>query len=264
MDDYFAILTARVTGAADAVRPLLPSRFEPAPNLLIPEDTVSDFIESKQEITAPPPAPMSDAPQSAVHRPESSSTPRGVDKNQTSHRSQEINLSAQTVVAAGVQPSADGVPERRRQPTRAIEPKPVAARETLEAEDRAVIPRRNRTQKQSNTANNTISTPSPVETLKPKPRETSLRPATCRRSEPFDGNSPRAEESSRIGTRLTPYRAIAAGTANPAKTAPDIHISIGRIEIRATPAAAAAPVRRRTTPSTVSLEEYLARRNASS
>jgi hypothetical protein len=260
MNDYFSILAARVTGAADAVRPLLPSRYEPTPNLLVPED-VFDLVESKQEITIPRPARVADVSQSAVPQRDARSSPKVVNKDHTSDRLPEMNLSAQTIVAARIQPSAEDVPEARRQPTDAIKPK-AAGKKTVEAKGGDVIPRGTRIPKQPRAAADTISTPPRVRGLEPRPQEASMRAAMYQRPGPFDGIGPRSKESGRVGTRPTPQRAIAAGTGNPPKTGPDVHISIGRIEVHAVHPPAAAPVRSRKTPSIVSLEDYLARRNA--
>jgi hypothetical protein len=48
----------------------------------------------------------------------------------------------------------------------------------------------------------------------------------------------------------------------PAPAAPIIHVTIGRIEVRATaPQAAAAPARRASAPAVMTLDEYLRRRD---
>jgi hypothetical protein len=261
MDDYFAILAARLTGAADAVRPLLPSRYEPASKLLVAEDTGSDIVDSSQELTVPRAARPTDAPQSAVHRPEAPSSPKLVNKNHTLDHSPEMSRPAQPIVAARIQPSAEGAPEPRRQPAHASKPKPLPANETMEAEDGPGIPRR-LIQKEPRAATDTLSTPLRVRETLPKPREAPLHAAMNKRSKFPDGMGPRSRESGRIGIRLTPQTAVVAGTGDAGKKGPDVHISIGRIEVHAVHPPAAAPARNRTTPSTVSLEDYLARRNA--
>lgn len=259
MNDYFAILAARVTGAADAIRPLLPSRYETTPNLRVAED-VSDLVESKQEITIPRPARVTDVSQSAVNQRDAPSSQKVVNRDYISARSPEMNVSAQTIVAARIKPSVEDAPEA--QPTHAIKTK-VAGKKTVEAEGEDLIARGIHIQKQPRTAADTVSTPPRVRGLEPRPQEASLRAAMDRRSGPFDGIGSRSKESGRIGTRVTPQRVAAAGTGNPAKTGPDVHISIGRIEVHAVHPPTAAPVRSRKTPSIVSLEDYLARRNAS-
>ena len=261
MNDYFAILAARVTGAADAVRPLLPSRYEPTPNLRVAED-VSDLVESKQEITIPRPARVTDVSQSAVHHRNAPSSPKVVNKDQMSDRSPEINLSPQTIVAARIQPSAGDAPEARRQRTHAIKPK-AAGKKTVEAKGGDVIPARHSHSKATprrgrHDLDSAASTADSNRDL----RRRQCSPKCTRRSRPFDGIGLRSKESGRVGKRPTPQRAIAAETRNPAKTGPDVHISIGRIEVHAVHPPAAASVRSSKIPSIVSLEDYLARRNA--
>jgi len=262
MDDYFAILAARVTGSADAVRPLLPSRYEAAPKLLVPEDTGSDLVESNQAVTVPRTARSTDVPQPAVHRPEASSSPKLVNKNYMLERSPETSPPVQTIEAARIQPSAEDLPEPRQKPAYATKRKAVPAGETMEAESGTAIPRRVRIQKEPRAEADTTSTPVRARQPQPKPQEPSLHPAMYRRSRPLNGMDSRSGDAVHANKRFTPQTATASGNENPAKKGPDVHISIGRIEVHAVHPPAAAPATKRTAPSTVSLEDYLARRNA--
>ncbi len=68
-------------------------------------------------------------------------------------------------------------------------------------------------------------------------------------------------DSSQLRPYVAPVHPLPVAPTSQPKLAPTIQVSIGRIEVKATAPPAPAPKKRRTTPSVMSLDEYLRQRN---
>jgi len=281
MSDYFAILASRIAGAPEALRPVLPSRFEPAeasagkagegddgPGIVV-RDVERDAplptplrprAESELERNAPAQAAQQQAP--PVQLPPLSSPPQP--------HGRKLPEPATAAAESHEQPSRPGEPPSVQQLSPVIAPTPPPRLPMVER------PPLSRTEPEPETGRRSVSRPTllphePEEPPLPQ-RKTRRRdhraedvepsPARDRRPNltalPNDQAPPRPERPSNRGDRLP---VVAAPAAAP----PAIQITIGRIEVEAVlPAAPTpSPAVRRTAVPVLSLDEYLARRNGS-
>lgn len=72
---------------------------------------------------------------------------------------------------------------------------------------------------------------------------------------------PTPQVSPRITPTIRPNLPVVIPTHKAPDLAPTIHVTIGRVEVRATPASAPTPSRPAKTPSVMTLDEYLLRKN---
>jgi hypothetical protein len=256
MSGYLQRLVERVQGRAEVLRPLVPSRFDPGPDAT-PEPSAS-LLERHEEIVAAPlprraarapagadvPAPLSASlhPLAAADAPESPLRPIAPPALQYGSVPGEAPPQGEPAPAAQGSREAAALEERIRRAVAAAmeanEPQPEAPsflpaiRESAPRE--SVIEREVRTvevradgamagQRSPQQARIALAAPSPL----PQRRE----PAAPRH---------------------------AAAMAEPA---PTVHVTIGRVEVRAIPPAAPLPAPVRRTGPAVSLEDYLHRRD---
>ena len=256
MSDYFAILASRLAGAPAAVRPMLPSRFEPAKTDSARagegEETLLAEAERDPFGALPPEAPPS---QKEKIEPAAKTQLHG-------HKFPEPSNAA---TESPSQPSRFSKPSSVRQISPAIAPAPPPPSPITDPASRP----------SSKPAPDPLRRAAPQPTLLPslpdqpllpqrKTRRRDQRPAVADRVTqanvtilPSDRTPSRLERSSRQGD----------GASLPAasETAPRaIQITIGRIEVQASlPPAAVHPTPRREAAPVLSLGEYLTRRNAS-
>jgi len=108
----------------------------------------------------------------------------------------------------------------------------------------------------------------PGENERTAPRVTSITLTDAAPPNPGTGDSPRTEVTFAPATKVQPRPRPEISTAqfsrnrrSQAEAAPTIQVTIGRIEVRATPTPTQSPAER-TAPAVMSLEEYLRQRNA--
>ena len=283
MSDYFAILASRIAGAPEALRPVIPSRFEAVettfgkagegdesdPRLVVleverdaPLPTPPLRSQAKDEYfekEAPAPAeqrapavqlpPASLPPQPPGRRLPEPAITASESQEQPSTPSEPVDAQRLSpVIAPAPPPRPPKVNLTHPSPT---EPEPESGKRSLnrptllphEPDEPPLLQRKARLRDPR--AENAESSP----TRDRQPNLTAL---------PIDQAPPRPEPPLNRGDRLP------AATA-PAVALPAIQITIGRIEIEAMlpPAPAAAPAVRRAAVPRLSLDEYLARRNGS-
>ena len=278
MSDYFAILASRIAGAPEALRPVLPSRFEPVettfgkagegdegdPRLVVLEverdaplpatPLRSQARDEQFEREAPAPAQQR-AP--AVHPPPASPPPQPPGRRlpepaiaasesheQSSGPSEPVNAQQLSPVIAPAPPP--GPPTLNLTPPSPAEPEPESGRRSFSRP--TLLPHE-------------PEKPPPLQRvarLRDPRAEDESSPTRDRRPNPaalpIDQAPPRPEPPPNRGD--LPHAAAAL---------PPIQITIGRIEVEAMlpSAPTAAPAVRRAEVPRLSLDEYLARRNGS-
>jgi hypothetical protein len=282
MSDYFAILASRIAGAPDALRPVLPSRFEPVEANFgkageddegDPRDVVLE-VERKAALPMPPlrsqakdeqfekNAPSPAQPQApAVQLPPASSPPQphvgGLPEpaipaaevhEQPSGPTEPVSTRRLSPVIAPAPPQRP--PAVERAPSSRIEPAPESSRPSvsrpsllpLEPDEPPLLQRKAPLRDHS------------AEDAEPSPERDRQPPVAA----PIEQALPRPVPPPSRGDRLP--AAVAPAAAGPA-----IQITIGRIEVEAVlpPPPAAAPYVRRAAGPLLSLDEYLARRSGS-
>jgi hypothetical protein len=242
MSDFLDRLAARAIGSETALAPRLPSLFEPlqrAPIMSLADAGEAPPPERREAAPAmhavPVEAPTSAAPASTSARPAAArvapiervvaTTSASAAASAAPHASAPSTVGERAFTPAVDRPAAPSVSARPAMPA---PPLPVQPRQTRVAPDRP----------------ETARTPASNGALLPAPAPVFAAPRTAPvRSE-----------------RTVAARAAAARTEGKADAAsePVVHVSIGRLEVRAAPVAAAA--RRREGPQPGSLDDYLRQR----
>jgi hypothetical protein len=230
--DFLTNLVARVVASDAGLRPRPVSRFEPQPvageeGELRVASTPRVLEESADDEGAPDPR----SPTRRRHRPLHVTTPR-VDEPELEPEVGEAPRARRR------RPPAPDRPPRAEEPPRGAAPSRPSRRE----------PRRERD----------------VAPSEQPAGRAALQPASSRRQAAEHVRVVRRDELDLSPARQPALRPVALQAATPAATpaaepAPDVHVTIGRIEVRAVPAPPApAAVERR--PPVMTLEEYLRRR----
>jgi hypothetical protein len=281
MSDYLGNLAARSLGPAQAVRPRLASRFEPVPSAPSPfqaeteraalletavEETAaaptrtSRLAETPRRRTAPP-EPVEEEPSAPPRRRRARRDPVVEEIEPVPERRRPEPVS--TVIApapVAMVPLQKPVADRGVPPSEASPPGPLSTRVERGNLGRAAVAQ--------------PVLPRPQEAFAVSPRQAPS--ASSPLSTPVErGPGGEASRANRPGDRELPESKPASTILQPKVTvierepfsvhreapAPTIQVTIGRIEVRATPAAKA-PVRERpSAPSALSLEEYLRQRS---
>ena len=242
MSDFIDRLAARAIGSETALLPRLPSLFEPLQRALImpPADAGEAPPERREAAPAmhavPVEAPTSTTPASTSAQPAAAPvTPiehvvaamsASAAASAAQHASAPSTVSERASTPAVDRPAARSVLARPAMPA---PPLPVQPRQTRVAPDRL----------------ETARTPASNGALLPAPAPVFAAPRTV----------PARSE------RTVAARVAAAQAGRRSETAGDpvVHVSIGRLEVRAAPVAAAPP-RRRDGPQPSSLDDYLRQR----
>jgi hypothetical protein len=242
MSDFLDRLAARAIGGEAALAPRLPSLFEPLQRApIMPPADVDEAPPDRRDAApamraVPVEAPTSATPASTSARPAAAPVmpiervaaagPASPAASAARHASAPLNVSERATTSAVDRPAAPSVSVRPAMPA---SPLPVQPRQARVAPDRQ----------------ETVRTPASNGVLLPAPA-------------PVFAVSLAAPARS---GRTVAARAAAARTEGKADAAgePVVHVSIGRLEVRAAPAAAAPP-RRRDGPQPSSLDDYLRQR----
>jgi hypothetical protein len=244
MSDYFNILASRLAGAPEAVRPMLPSRYEPAKTDVsrASEGEGEEILLAEAERDSPGALP-SEAPSRQKEK-----TEPAVKTQLHGHKFSE---------PANAKTELPGLPSKFSKPSSGRQISPASPSRDNPARD----------QRRRHVSSPTLLPSLPDEPLLPqrKARRRDQRPAIGNRLTeadvtvlPGDRTSSRPERPSRPGDRASLLSA--PGTGSPA-----IQITIGRIEVQASlpPATVASPAPKRAAAPVLSLGEYLTRRNVS-
>lgn len=294
MSDFLGNLMARNTGAAQGIRPYLPSRFEPA---AAPAGSgLMEMLEEQPAAAAQAPAPQSPAspaepalarPEvsapagSEARRPEFPEESRDRGTGRLSPADHDLPAREPAALARPDLPATDPAalarnPDpviRERVTERPIfierivaEPRPFSKPEPVTGISDSFVPEAPRLRQ--------LEPPRPTTLLIVDPKvEPPTFPEQSHRTMPAgEGGSPfepaatthgqssvkiTSVPSRRIAGERQPQLAQSAGT----RSDPDIHVTIGRVEIRAT-TAAQAPAARRNGHQPMSLDEYQRRRTS--
>jgi hypothetical protein len=247
VSDFLARLAARAIGGEATLAPRLPSLFEPAPHApTLP--TVDDGAAATARHAT---APADDAsPAAEPLRP-----PRALPPMQDD----ALRQTPVAQPATRLPPPAAAPVSDRAMPVTAHAAPPATPTPALPAVARHAAPR-----------------PAPAHAEPPAaapvlPRQTRIAPSRIEAASPPGGSllppptpvfaAPRsapARDRSDHAATIRP-RPAAAANRTPATSEPVVHVSIGRLEVRAAPAAATPP-RRRVEPRPASLDDYLRQR----
>ena len=281
MSDYFEILASRIAGAPEALRPVLPSRFEPVettfgkadegdegdPRLVVLEvqrdaplptpplrsQAKDEHFEREapapvqQRAPAVQPPPASPPPQPPGRKLPEPAIAASESHEQPSGPSEPVNAQQLSPVIAPAPPPRP--PTLDLTPPSPAEPEPESGRRSLSRP--TLLPHEPEPPLFQRKAR-----------LRDRRAEDESSPTRDRRPNPtalpIDQAPPRPEPPPNRGEPLH-------ATAAPAAALPPIQITIGRIEVEAMlpPAPTAAPAVRRAAVPRLSLDEYLARRNGS-
>ena len=254
MNGILDTLVMRERGQADTLAPRLPAMFESTPVI----DDAPVALERPRAAQHAAPAPAPPQPARPPVPPVSAATPRPV------------------MVIVPPPPAAQPVQARAPEPPAAHAP-PAARVHTLETHTETVV----RVERE------TVAAPAPQrrELPAPPPRTGKLPapPAPLEAARPVPPSAPPPvpmQPRAPVDVRIVPARAAlpvraqpaaaqpprqralpqAAAQALPPVQAPDVHISIGRVEVRAS-TAPPRPARAAGGPAPVSLDQYLSQRN---
>jgi hypothetical protein len=245
MSDFLDRLAARAIGSEAALAPRLPSLFEPlqrAPIMPLSDD--GEASPGHHETVSAAPAAPTVAP---MRSPQASAT-----------------ANASRIAPAAIEPETAPTPARAAAgtPRNAVQPPAMTA---------MLAP--------SPVVERSVTLPAPPEVLAPpvRPRQTRIaakQPDTIAPSRPANGTllpestpvfgAARAADAPGRSAHAAAMRPLAApaGPGN-ASSEPVVHVSIGRLEVRAAPAAAT-PSRRHDGPQPSSLDDYLRQRGKAS
>ena len=247
MSDFLARLAARATGSEASLAPRLPSLFEPSPHATILPTVDDDTAATARHATAP----ADDTPPAAepLHPPRT--LPPMHDDSLRPARAEQPATSMPPPIAAPVLDRAMPATVRAAPPATPPVTASVATPARMPAPEQAHA--------------------EPVMSPPVQPRQTGIAPPRVETVSPPSGSllppptpvfaTPRSEparDRSDHAATIRP-RPTAAASRTPATGEPVIHVSIGRIEVRAAPAAAT-PTRRRDEPRPASLDDYLRQR----
>jgi hypothetical protein len=247
MSDFLGRLAAKAIGSDAMLMPRLPSLFEPLqhapimPSLSADADAQGRHDDSVVQAIAPPvattvqPSPASSRSESDIASTSSGRVPLPAASFEVVHMTRN-DVQPVANIAAPASPSTDdqpATPSVRRHQAEASAPTPVQPQRTRVASEQhgSAIPPR-----------------TPAGTLLPTPAL--MLPAA------------RAMDMPNPASRASASRARAAPSGNMrdgGSSAPVVHVSIGRLEVRAAPTSAA-PARRRDGPQPSSLDDYLRQR----
>lgn len=246
MSDFLARLAARAIGGEATLAPRLPSRFEPLPHAPILPTVDDDTAATARHATAP----ADDTPPAVepLHPPRT--LPPMHDDALRPARAEQPMTSVPS-------PTVASVPDRAIPATvRAASPATPPMTVSIATPARMPAPE--------------LAHAEPVMSPPVQPRQIRIAPPRVEAVSPPSGSllpsapvfaSPRSEparDRSDHAATIRP-RPTAAANRTPATSEPVVHVSIGRLEVRAAPAAAA-PARRRDEPRPASLDDYLRQR----
>jgi hypothetical protein len=258
MTDFFESLAARARGEGPEVRPRLPGLFEPTPHDPSALTTVSEFIDS-------PPAPA--APPAPIASPEPQNQPR--------RNTPETPVAVSVEQPAPVATTATTVATDREPAQAPSRPPVISARLPLEPPNAqrpaqagppiqtlaATVPRHHDDQPQDAT-----NRPDPLPRAIADPDTTRVRRAVeAVAPPPALGPQPLLRPSTADlvlpeAWRVRPPQSAPLQPERPQETT--IHVSIGRIEVRAVQPAQEAKPREPAKPAVMSLDEYLRSRRS--
>jgi hypothetical protein len=275
MSDFLGNLIAKSTGNASAIRPYLPSRFE----VVTPNEAQLEVLDEMtfERATETPPQVRTVA---SVAEPR---IERFAPPPLTDNRNAEANLSEPRYLTSDRNPAAEGpTPTTPRESKPALRDPDAVVRERL-VERAVFVDRETRrpvespseplhirverglsastlliaaqppahVQGDAATAVYSVSSPEPTSPLVPA----DVARGPVNRQSPATRNKAEQFPATRIGAGrrgTIPPRALASQRSSE----PDIHVTIGRVEVRATPPPATPPARRNA-PQPMTLEEYL-------
>jgi len=244
MSDFLDRLAARAMGSEAMLAPRLPSLFEPlqsTPIMPLAEtrDARARDADRTPETVATPAAVR--PPSAHAVEPIRRSAPPAMSPDRTAPSEPASAAAIARDVAGPPAPVASAVlrgsmVERSAEPVRSEDLSKARTSSTVQ-------PRRTR-----------IEAAQPE--AKPAPVAGSLWPAP----EPVFSRPDASSEPARSGrATASPLRAAKVGSSSETAAEPVVHVSIGRLEVRAAPSAAA-PLRRRSGPQPASLDDYLRQR----
>ncbi|MGN6706159.1 MAG: hypothetical protein ACTHJO_08875 [Rhodanobacter sp.] len=250
MSDFLDRLAARAIGSDATLAPRLPSLFEPLPRAPIMPSLDEREAPARPRDASParPVAPNAAPPPRALAPVPESIAPRTARNTPAEH----APLPMPERVAADAPRAPMPPPPRAAVPVRAMSAEPAraaSAPERAAASSPSVSPRQSRVAPARQEA---VRTPAPGGALLPAPvpvfATTGGTPAPVRPGHAAAMHSTRNAQ---------------ADHGNRAGSEPVVHVSIGRLEVRAAPAAAAPP-RRREEAQPSSLDDYLRQRGKAS
>ena len=247
MSDFLDRLAARAIGSGAALAPRLPSLFEPLPRapVMPPADESEAPARAREASPAVPPVPDVAPPPRAPTHARESIEPRAARVAPVERPALPTTAGTAADVPHAPMPS----PPRAASPVRAIGAEQASTPPTPErpaVTSSFAFPRPPRV---ARTRRETASAPAPNGVLLAAPAPVFASTGAA---------STRSERT--VAARAAAARA--EGKADAARE-PVVHVSIGRLEVRATPAAAAPP-RRRDGPQPGSLDDYLRQRDKAS
>ncbi|WP_426688224.1 hypothetical protein [Rhodanobacter ginsengiterrae] len=250
MSDFLDRLAARALGSETALVPRLPSLFEPSQrtSIMPPSDdgeAVPRHRETGSAATVAPTTVPTRLPQAPVVAMADGShvAPSAVEPVAAPPRA------VADLPRAAVQPAPIGAAAPTPSP---VIGRPVASSTVLRpAEVSAPLPVRSR---------QTRIAAEPTETVVPSPQSPPSSGALLPAPTPVFGAAAAPARSSRSAASRSPAGPAGAGSSS---GEPVVHVSIGRLEVRAAPAAATPP-RRRDGPQPSSLDDYLRQRGKAS
>ena len=247
MSDFLARLAARAIGDEATLAPRLPSLFEPSAHTSILPLIREDTTATARHVTVPaddtpPVADPRHPPRATSPRPIDASRPALIEQPPTRVPPPAVTPvpdRATPVTVRAVSPATLPMTAVAAAPPRVPPPEPVTHAGPLQASP--VQPRQART-------------------VPPRPETTPPAIGTLLPPAPVFANArvAPAHEQTEHAAAVRP-RAASATQRAVAASEPVVHVSIGRIEVRATPAAPAPP-RRRDEPRPASLDDYLRQR----
>lgn len=245
MSDFLDRLAARAIGSDATLAPRLPSLFEPLPRA--PLMTMADEGEASARVRDA--GPMPPAAAAAVPPPRPPLPAHGSIEPRTARTTPAEQVSSQLPERAPTMaPPAPVPPSRAATPARAMIAEPSRATsvpERAQATPPHVSPRASRI---ASSRHEAAHPPTAVGALLPAPA-----PVFATTS------GPAAPAQHGRAAALRHPRDMQAGRESRTSREPVVHVSIGRLEVRAAPAAAAPP-RRRDGPQPSSLDDYLRQR----
>ena len=265
MSDYLARLAGRVRHASPVLRPLLPSFFEPAitrvtnwakterveieHSLIGAPETVGNRITSTADV---PPRALD--PGSPFTKPADPEQKRGPEDPARTYISATPHIAVASEQTVASQP-----PEPTELPKSSPSHQPVATGQII----------RSRQRDPSGSPSQELFHPDQKGSVRLVPQITRLAPETSPVAVPLrqsfvpqpapSSESVRPQGQAISSLSLQPLVEAQAMLASPLPAAPEIHVTIGRIEVRAV--SPAAPIQPRSRKPELSLDEYLRLRN---
>jgi len=249
MSDFLDRLAARAIGSETALAPRLPSLFEPlqrAPIMPLPDQGEAPLHRREAAPAAPQPPAIAASPRAPAHAREPGEPPAAtrVASREPQHAAPSAARTAAVAPREPVRPLSRAVPPVR---TGVAEPvgkppapeHPAALHAPIPPQPSRMVPARKEA----------VPMPAPTGVLLPAPAPVFAA----------SGAAPTRPERS-VAARAA---AAQSGRGAASATEPVVHVSIGRLEVRAAPATAA-PAQRREGPRPSSLDDYLRQRGKGS